>query len=107
MKQPDLPMPLAPIRNAPGLLACSGSVYRATVVLALAYWGSGCRPLPTDDVTLAALSRLPTPGLRAIKSEVLATIAQIAPALDKAHDKAMRGRDNQMIGIRAAHAVLR
>lgn len=106
MKQPDLPMPLAPIRNAPALLACTGSVYRATIVLLIAYWGSGCKPLPTDDVTLAALSRLPISGLRPIKSEVLQAISEISPALDKAHAKAIRGRNNQLKGIIAAHDAL-
>ena len=85
MKQSSFPCPLAPICDAPALATAPGSVYRAVVVLALAYWRSGCRPLPTDDTTLAALVRLPTSSIRPIKASVLQALSEICPALERDH----------------------
>jgi hypothetical protein len=71
--------------DAPAMQTASGRIYRATCMLALAYWRGGCSALPDDEVSLAALARLPVPQLRGDKPAIIAALAQITPALDAEH----------------------
>lgn len=99
---PQFAMPVAPILQCRALVTATGAVYRSTVALALAYWLSGCRPLPDDDTTVPALIRASPSNWRAVKSEVIAALAEITPYLDHAHAKAMRVyRVNQSNGRRS------
>jgi uncharacterized protein YdaU (DUF1376 family) len=84
-KRPDFPLPLGPIYDAPSLTTAPGGIYRATLALVVAYWRSGCRPLPDDEVTLAGLARLPVPTMRQHKTAVLHALSEITPDLDRIH----------------------
>jgi hypothetical protein len=93
MKAADLPLPVAPIFHAPMMATAPGPVYRATIVLAVAYWRAGCALPTTDDVTLASLCRLPLAHLRPIKPAVMAALAEITPALDYEHERLIRSHE--------------
>lgn len=82
-KPSRFPMPVWLVMDVPALRTASGPVYRATIGLAVAYWMSGCVPLPDDDVTMASLVRLPHPHIRPIKIAVLHALEQILPQLDR------------------------
>jgi len=81
------PMPVWLITDAPALRVASGPVYRATFILAAAYWQSGCSGLPTDPASLAAICRLPFPHLKAIEAPVNQALEQILPAMDQEHSR--------------------
>ena len=85
MRLPSFPCPVSLITAIPALKTAPGPIYRATIILAVAYWEAGCTGLPDDEVTQAALIRLPIPHWRPIKAEVLAAINQAKSDLDQAH----------------------
>jgi hypothetical protein len=91
----EIPCPLTIILNAPALRTANGGVYRATIVLALSHWTSGCKPLPTDDLTLSAITRLPPGSWRSAKTAVLAALDEISPLLTKAYTIAAEKRANK------------
>ena len=74
-------------------------MYRATLALAFAYWAGGCAALPDDDVTAAALARLPVGAWRSVKAETLAALAAIMPLLRADYEKREQTRE-----VRAASA---
>lgn len=76
------PLPWWLVTDAPALAIATGGVYRATWQLAVAYWASGCQPLPTDDTTLAALVRIPTGHWKAVAAQVNQALDEITPHLD-------------------------
>ena len=98
-------MPTDVVVLARGMQAASGSVYRAAWLLAAVYWRSGCAPLPTDEVTQAALLRLPMSSWRPIKASVLLTFSEIAPALEKAYGIQRRNRIAKRRNFEKALAV--
>jgi hypothetical protein len=64
--------------------------------------------MPRDDVTLAALARLPVQALRHVKAEVLAALAQIMPSLADAYARstsARAGRARHTRQLNQAHAA--
>lgn len=81
------------------LQGCTGSVYRTAVSLALAYWRSGCLPLATDEVTLAALSRAPVAHFRNVKAEALAAFYSMQPDLDETHAALMQTHRSRLTQI--------
>lgn len=91
-----IPLPHWLIWDARPLQACSGPVYRAISILAVAYWRAGCKDFPTDEVSLASLLRLPTPHIRPIKSAVLNGLAEITPDLDAEYQERMTARMNKI-----------
>ena len=98
-------MPTDVVVLARGMQAASGSVYRAVWLLAAVYWRSGCVPLPADDVTQAALLRLPMSSWRPIKAAVLLTFSEICPALEKAYGIQRRNRIAKRRNFEKALAV--
>ena len=98
-------MPTSPIALSGTLATAPGGVYRAAVGLAVAFWRSGCAPLPKDEVTLAALVRLPVQSLRSIKPALLIALSEICPALEKAYEIQRRNRIAKRRNFEKALAV--
>jgi hypothetical protein len=79
------------------------------MVLAVAYWASGCHMLPEDGGTLAQITRLPPQHLAPIRAQLDCVIAELFPALQRefirAMDKRVRQRKNAMNALAHANAV--
>ena len=105
MKPARYPLPVWLITDCQGLRTASGGVYRATIAIAVAYWQSGCRPIPADDVTHAALARLPIAGWRQQKPEILAAFATCKDALDEAWAERQRVQEMYMLRSRQMQAA--
>jgi uncharacterized protein YdaU (DUF1376 family) len=84
------------------------AVYRAALALAVAYWASGCQPLPDDTGTLATIARLHSQHLAPIRAQLDSVIAELMPALHReyvrAMDKRVRQRKNAMNALAHANA---
>lgn len=87
-----LPMPLAPLLACPALISAEGPVYRAATVLAIVYWMTGCRPLPTDNTSIAALVRIPTSHATLIRSALDTALAELLPMLAAEYVRAHKSR---------------
>jgi len=78
-------MPLDPIRECEHLVVAHGTVHHIVVQLAIEYWCSGCKPLPTEDYQLARLAKTYQPALARVRSTVILALADILPKLEKAY----------------------
>jgi hypothetical protein len=76
-----LPMPVAPILLCGPLATATGPAYRSALTLALAYWCSGCQPLPSDDSTRAHLCRVPPQHYATFRAELDVILDTLLPAL--------------------------
>jgi hypothetical protein len=76
-----LPMPVAPILLCGPLATATGPAYRSALTLALAYWCSVCRPLPSDDSTRAHLCRVPPQHYATFRAELDIILETLFPAL--------------------------
>jgi uncharacterized protein YdaU (DUF1376 family) len=94
------PLPHWCIWDAQPLVTANGAFYRVACQLAVAYWRSGCVPLPADEITLASLARVPVPRLRDMKEQLTAAFAVILPALDAEH---VRCAHHHQQRVRASH----
>ena len=84
-KPPRYPLPWWVITDAPCMRMARGSVYRPTLMLALAYWQSGCTAsLDLDHTTMAQIARVPAHHVVAVSAEIRACLAAIAPDLQAA-----------------------
>ncbi len=70
-------------------------MHRCVTYLAIAYWLSRCAPMPTDDVTLAQLTRLPIQHLSANKTAVTQAFNQISPVLLEAFNERLQKYQNR------------
>jgi len=87
------PLPVAPILLAKGMQTANGGVYRAVIAIALSYWAAGCSPLPDDEVSAAAIIRMPVATWRQHKNKVLQILAEITPRLDLEYRGFVRRRE--------------
>jgi len=76
------PLPWWHVLDGPELRTAPGGVYRAVIALSVAYWAGGCVDMPNDDVTQAALARLPVGGWRSVKPAVSLALSAICPRLE-------------------------
>ena len=88
--QPRFPLPWWTVWHASALETATGAVRRAATMLAIAYWAGGCKPIPDDDATQAAIVRMHAVSWRETRDVVLAAFATMRAELDAAHAKAMR-----------------
>lgn len=109
MKAPSyahlLPMPLAPLLTCPAMMTASGPVYRAAVCIAVTYWLAGCRALPTDTYSLASMVRIPHNHLTPVRPALDATLAELLPELDRAHEIAAERKANRVHMAKVANAA--
>jgi hypothetical protein len=96
-----LPFPLVQMWLAPAMVCAEGPVFRAAACLCMAYWLSGCRPLPTDTASLATYCRMPHPNLVPIRKSVDAALAELLPMLATQYERAQ-----SMQAIRVANAKI-
>jgi hypothetical protein len=87
-----LPFPVGPVMLAPSMITAEGGIYRSALVLAFAYWLSGCRSLPRDTTSLAALARVPAGNLVPKRAELDAILAELLPLLSAEYDAAYKSR---------------
>ena len=80
-----LPMPVDLVMHSPALAAASGAVYRMTIAICLAYWLSGCKTLPKDEINIASLARATGSAWYSEKTKVHEALAAILPSLDAAY----------------------
>lgn len=104
---PRYPFPWWLVTDAPALAAASGPIYRATVMIAMAYGASGCSALPSDASTMARICRLPVSHVGPQKSAILKALATITPALDKAHAQRHQGYALQLAKVKRMNAARR
>lgn len=82
MRRRLYPMPVEALVDHPELLAMpvagAGMVFR----LALHFWATGCRPLPSADHELRAIARAHPPTWRVWKASVLNVLEDIRPELE-------------------------
>lgn len=87
-KRFDPPMPLHPIRDAETLVTAEPAVYRAAIILLVAYWSSGCRELPPTPTALSAICRIPPQHLAPLMPQINAALAEVCPRLATAYSVA-------------------
>jgi hypothetical protein len=87
-----LPFPVGPIMLAPSMITAEGGIYRSALVLCLAYWISGCRPLPRDTASLCALARVPAGNLVPKRSKLDAVLSELLPILSAEYDYAFKNK---------------
>jgi uncharacterized protein YdaU (DUF1376 family) len=83
MRGPQFDFPLKHISNMPELLAASGTVHRALLMIACAYWQSGRHMPIADDTTLAAICKLSTQHFRVVSPHVRALWERLRPLLEE------------------------
>ena len=83
-----LPVPVGPILMSQALVVAEGKVYRTVMLLAFWYWISGCRDLPDNPSSIAALARVPVSNIIPIKSKIDAALAEILPPLKAQYERA-------------------
>ena len=92
-------MPVHLVVHAPAVVSASGGIARAVLFLAVSYWMGGCRGLPDDEPSQAALARMATGAWRDLKPAVLAALREIEPELKAAKAKTDRQRQAQRLKV--------
>jgi hypothetical protein len=79
MRRKLYPMPVEGLVDNPDLLAMPAAGAGIVLRLALHFWQTECRPLPSADHELRAIARAHTPTWRHWKASVLKVMAEIEP----------------------------
>jgi hypothetical protein len=87
-----LPFPAFPVVSAPSMIAAEAGIYRSALTLSFAFWLSGCRPLPRDTTSLAALARLPAGNLVPARAKLDAVLSELLPMLAEEYDRQFKSR---------------
>src|SRR5208337_3042996 len=93
-KLKPLPMPLEPVLHSKHLQFAGGSVYRAVMTVACAFWAGGACLDGFNDAKAAQIARMPVGAWNAVKSPVMAALADILPELATRYVAAQSTRDN-------------
>lgn len=99
-----MPFPAFPVVSAPSMIAAPAGIYRSALVLSFAYWLSGCRPLPTDTTSLAALARVPAGNLVPSRPLLDATLAELLPMLAAEYDRQFKSQKHRIALAKYASA---
>lgn len=101
-KRFDPPMPLHPIRDAETLVTAEPAVYRAAIILLVAYWSSGCRELPPTPTALSAICRIPPQHLAPLMPQINAALAEVCPRLATAYSVAKAKHAGLVVAVQHA-----
>lgn len=76
------PLPVGPLYLAQSIVCAEGAVYRAAIVIAIAFWVSGCRTRPTSQGQLATLARLPQSHMDRMQPALSDALDELFPMLE-------------------------
>jgi hypothetical protein len=98
----DRHFPLELVASSPALTTADVVEYGATLSLLHAFWMSGGRPLPTEDVGLMLLARCYARRWSAVRERVREALNEIIPALSAAYARESRNAHTRQASARKA-----
>lgn len=101
-KPQPLPMPIEMVLHSKHLICAAGAVHRTILTVTCHFWASGAPASGLDDATACQIAKIASGQWSAIKTPVMAALADLLPMLAREHAIRLDAKNRMTAAIRAA-----